>query len=74
MNTLNIIPEAIYNTMGKVAGNVYHGANNIFYLYDLKGKFWGTFSPVLNATYDAYGQFVGYGNQLQAILADWTVA
>ncbi len=68
MNTLNSIPESIYDTLGSAAGSVYQGADGLFYLYNLKGEFMGTFNPVLNATYTAYGKFLDYGNQLRALV------
>jgi hypothetical protein len=68
MQSLIPPPEAIYNTAGAVAGNVYEGANGVYYLYNMEKKFLGTFNPGVNATYDAYGQFVNYGNQLRALL------
>lgn len=61
-------PEQILNSAGTFAGNVYQGANGIYYLYNAKEVFLGTFNSTLNATYNAYGQFVNNGNQLRVLL------
>ncbi len=62
------LPEAIKSAAGALAGNVYQGADKLYYLYGTDGKFMGTFNPIANATYNAYGQFVNYGNQFRAML------
>ena len=68
MTVQTLLPEAIFNLEGKVAGNVHQGANGIYYLYNAKDVFLGTYNATLHATYDAYGQFVNQGNQLRGLL------
>lgn len=68
MNAVNSIAESIYTAAGEVAGTVYQGADGLYYLYGLNQQFIGTFNPVLNASYDMYGKFINYGNQLRAML------
>lgn len=68
MNPVKAIPESIYTAAGEAAGTVYQGADGLYYLYDLNQKFIGTFNPVLNASYDMFGKFIDYGNQLRAML------
>lgn len=68
MTTLTPTPDPIYNPTGNIVGNVFNGADGIYYLYNAENLFIGTFNATLNATYDAYGQFINYGNQFRAML------
>ncbi len=68
MNAVSSAIESIYNAAGAAAATVYQGADGLYYLYNLENQFMGTYNPVLNATYTAYGKFVDYGNQFRAIL------
>lgn len=67
MSVASSLVESIYSAAGVAAATVYQGVDGLYYLYNLENHFMGTYNPVLNATYTAYGKFVDYGNQLRIL-------